>query len=288
MLELLCMLPLAGTLFTACAPPPPLAVGYVEGEYVLIAPIETAQVMTVTVRRGDRVLPGDPLVTLETRDAEIQVAQADAALAEAREAERIWDRQSRLRERGIASQASFDDAATNLELARAKVKELEASLSAARLPARPDEIMAATAAVDRARANVDNAAWRLSKRTLAHHRAGTVSDIIRNPGEVAGPQAPVLSLLPDGAVKLRLYVPEPTLSSVAAGAALTVRCDGCAEGLSAIVTYVASKPEFTPPVIYSLENRQKLVYLIEARPEPGPVVLKPGQIVDVDLAGGAS
>jgi HlyD family secretion protein len=47
------------------------------------------------------------------------------------------------------------------------------------------------------------------------------------------------------------------------------------------VTYVADSPEFTPPVIYSLENRQKLVYLVEARPDAGAEALKPGQIVDV-------
>jgi HlyD family secretion protein len=40
-------------------------------------------------------------------------------------------------------------------------------------------------------------------------------------------------------------------------------------------------------VIYSLETRQKLVHLIEARPEPGSDALKPGQIVDVVAAGGS-
>ena len=49
---------------------------------------------------------------------------------------------------------------------------------------------------------------------------------------------------------------------------LDVHCDGCApDDLTARVTYVSDGPEFTPPVIYSLENRQKLVYLVEARPE---------------------
>lgn len=111
------------------------------------------------------------------------------------------------------------------------------------------------------------------------HRSG-----IRNPGEVAGPQAPVLSLLPDGAVKLRLYVAEPDLHSVTPGAVLTVHCDGCAVGLTATVTYVAGEAEFTPPIIFSLENRQKLVYLVEGRPNGGAAALKPGQIVDVKLA----
>ena len=48
--------------------------------------------------------------------------------------------------------------------------------------------------------------------------------------------------------------------------------------------YISDEPEFTPPVIYSLQNRQKLVYLIEARPENAGA-LKPGQIVDVRLPG---
>ncbi|MGA9846125.1 MAG: HlyD family secretion protein, partial [Roseiarcus sp.] len=52
------------------------------------------------------------------------------------------------------------------------------------------------------------------------------------------------------------------------------------------VTYIAREPEFTPPVIYSLESRQTLVYLVEARAaHDKPLRLQPGQIVDVDLPG---
>ena len=87
----------------------------------------------------------------------------------------------------------------------------------------------------------------------------------------------------DGAVKLRLYVPEAGLSSIAPGTVLNVNCDGCA-GATATVTYVSDAPEFTPPVIYSLQNRQKLLYLVEARPDAGTRALNPGQIVDVDLS----
>lgn len=313
MIDFLCALPLAAWLFSTCAPPPPLAVGYVEGEYVLIAPIETTRVIEVDVRRGDRVEPGQRLAVLETRDVEILVAEAEAALAKAEsqlanlrlgkrpeeiamieaslasakaqagEAARVEQRQERLVERGIATRANLDDASTKLEMARAAVVELEASLAAARLPARDDEIEAATAAVEQARAAVERARWRLSERELSHTSQATVFDIIRNPGEVAGPAAPVLSVLPDGAVKLRLYVPEEAVADVAPGSELDVRCDGCGEGMRAQVIYVADEPEFTPPVIYSLENRQKLVYLVEARPHGEARALKPGQIVDVHL-----
>jgi HlyD family secretion protein len=93
-------------------------------------------------------------------------------------------------------------------------------------------------------------------------------------------------MLPDGAVKLRLYLPEESFSSVTVGSLLDVRCDGCKAGLTARVSYVSPDPEFTPPVIYSLETRQKLVFLIEARPEGEVSPLQPGQIVDVGLASG--
>jgi HlyD family secretion protein len=93
----------------------------------------------------------------------------------------------------------------------------------------------------------------------------------------------VLSILPDGAVKVRLYAAEPYVSSLSIGTALEIRCDGCEPGLKATITYISNSPEFTPPVIYSLENRQKLVYLIEARPQNEQSILKPGLIVDAVL-----
>jgi HlyD family secretion protein len=95
----------------------------------------------------------------------------------------------------------------------------------------------------------------------------------------------VISMLPDGAAKLTLFVPEPAFSSIEIGSRLSINCDGCESGLMALVSYVSPEPEFTPPVIYSLENRQKLVHLVEARPEGAAARLQPGQIVDVRLVG---
>jgi HlyD family secretion protein len=50
--------------------------------------------------------------------------------------------------------------------------------------------------------------------------------------------------------------------------------------VAAKVTFISRQSEFTPPVIYSLDERSKLVYLIEARTgTPGD--LRVGQPVDV-------
>lgn len=306
-------IPFAAALLACSASAAPVATGYVEGEFHLIAPITTAQVAQLGVERGDRVAAGQVLVLMEKHDAEIALAEAEAALAQAnsnledlrqgrrpeeisviraalasaraqeREAETEAERQLDLRDRGVVPQSQVDAAQTRLDVARAQVAEIEANLAVARLPARPHQIAAAEAAVAQAQARRDAAAWQLDQRELTAPAAGLVFEILRQEGEIAGPQAPVLSMLPDGAVKVRLYIPEAHISSISVGTRLSVNCDGCPPGQSATVTYVSNTPEFTPPVIYSLANRQKLVYLVEARPDAGAEALKPGQIVDVAL-----
>ncbi|MEC9343222.1 MAG: HlyD family efflux transporter periplasmic adaptor subunit [Pseudomonadota bacterium] len=310
----ICAIPLMASLFAACGPGEPLAVGYVEGEYVLLAPLDIAEIKDIEVRKGDRLASGATVAVLESEDARIAVGEAEAywhqaaaqldnlrkgkrpeeidvieaslrsAKAEAQEAARSLRRQQELSSQGFASRANYDAAETRLALAEAKVAELEAQLAVARLPARAAEIAAAESAVRRAAASLEAARWRLARRVVTAPADGKVADVILRRGELAGPSSPVVSFLPDGATRLKLYVPQASLSAVDVGTGLAVRCDGCGEGLSATVSYVATEPEFTPPVIYSINNRQKLVYLVEARPNPDAAALKPGQIVDVVLA----
>jgi HlyD family secretion protein len=274
-------------------------------------------VARVEVRRGEVVRKGQILARMDRSDAEIAVAQAEAelaqaesqlsnissgaraeeiavidaalnsALAQAEESARELKRQADLLVRGATPRAAYEVAETKDAIAQAKVSELRANLTVARLPARADEIRAAQAAVARARAVGRSAGWRLLRRELRSEVNGRVIDVIRHEGEIAGPQAPVLMLLPDGAVKLRLYLPEAEMARVAVGTALAVSCDNCPAGIAAEVSYISPGPEFTPPVIYSLENRQKLVYLIEAR-VTGGADLRPGQIVSVDLVADPS
>jgi len=311
----LCAVPFVSWLFASCEPPMPFAMGYVEGNYVQIASVATAQILALTVTSGDRVISGQPLVELEKRDVEIALAQAEASLsraesqlanlrqgkrpeeirvieaalasarAQAGEARRNADRLLGLAARGVSTETQRDDASTAAEVSEARVAEIEANLAVARLPARPDEIAAAEAALREATAARDHARWQLDKRDLTAPANGIVTDIIRRPGEIAAAGQPILALLPDGAVRLRLYVPEAAIATIAPGDQLVVHCDGCPPDLSATISYIADGPEFTPPVIYSVDSRQKLVYLVEAKPADVSG-LKPGQIVDVDLPGG--
>jgi HlyD family secretion protein len=164
------------------------------------------------------------------------------------------------------------------------VAQAKANLSVARLPAREQEITAASEQVKRAEAALASAEWRLSKRQISAAADGTISDVLRQPGDNAGPQAAVFDLLPDGATKIRLYFPQDQFSQLQPGTKLAINCDGCDADIPAEVIYISSEPEFTPPVIYSIENRQKLVFLVEARETGDTPRLRPGQIVDGRIA----
>ena len=79
----------------------------------------------------------------------------------------------------------------------------------------------------------------------------------------------MVSLLPPANVKIRFFVPEPTARArCGSGDAVSVRCDGCGADVARSVRFIAPQAEYTPPVIYSRENRAKLVFLVEARPTP--------------------
>lgn len=312
MADLLCALPLISALLARCGPPPPLATGYVEGDYVQVAPLVPARISALEVQRGDVVRAGQVLARVETADARAALDAAEARLkraeseladlthgsrpaelaaleaattaARTRAARATGDaeREERLSARGVSSAAQSATLRAAADVAVAALAEAEARLEVARLPARPDRIEAARAQLAETRAARDTAQWQLDQRAMRAEGPGIITDIIRSPGEIAGPSAPVLTYLAEGALRLRVFVPEPALASVSVGTRLEVSCDGCGP-ITARITWVSDRAEFTPPVIYSRETRQKLVYMVEAAPEPASA-LKPGQIVDVRVA----
>lgn len=289
--------------------------GYAEGEYLRLAAPEAGWVESLSVRRGDRVAAGAPLFTLEAgrqraavREAEAALARAKAQLADLRQgkrpeeiaeieaglaearaaqayAEQDLRRQERLARHDVAAEARFDQARAAAAQAEARVAAMTAQLATARLPARADQIAAAEAAVASAEAALAQARWQLDQRTVRAPEDALVEDTLREAGEWAPAGGAVVSLLPPGNVKVRFFVPEPMLPRVRVGQRVRLRCDGCAEGLVGTVRYIAPEAEFTPPVIYSVGSREKLVFLVEAWPGDG-VTLHPGQPVDVDLGPG--
>jgi HlyD family secretion protein len=288
--------------------------GYVEGEYVRVAAPFAGTLQQLSVQRGGDVTAGAPLFTLEReneiagrRQAEQQLQAANARLANLKTGKRPpevetvaeqlrqamaarelsaanFRRQESLYKSGFISGAALDDVRTRLKNDDAHVQELKAAVETAKMPARPDEIRAAQADADAARQALAQADWRLSQRAVAAPASGHVSDTSFVVGDWVPAGAVVASLLPPGNVKIRFFVAEPQLGALRPGQAVRFSCDGCGDAMSATVSFIADRAEFTPPVLYSKENRAKLVYLVEAKPEASVAVrLNPGQPVDVSL-----
>lgn len=310
--HLLLLLTLAGCFGSG---EPPLQ-GYIEGTYVYVAPDAGGRIVSRPATAGTGVESGDLLFALDDADqreavsgAEARLAQAKAQLANLKTGKRPeelavyeaqlaqvqsafsnldeeYRRALQLRQSGIVAQSTVDAAKTARDTAEAQVQAAERQLEVAKLPARPEEIEAAERNVAAQEAALAQAKIQLDRRQVLSPAAGVIEETYFEPGELVAAGQAVLSLLPDANRKVRFFVPEANLVDVAIGKAVAVSCDGCPAGMTAEVTFVSTQAEFTPPVIFSRDSREKLVFRVDARPLGDAISLNVGQPVDVRLDTG--
>lgn len=286
--------------------------GYAEGEYVRVAAPFAGTLQQLAVKRGMQVKAGDTLFTLEQeneaaarREAQERLRNAEAQLANLQKGRRPTEieavraqlaqaesalklsavqlkRQEQLVAQNFISKERLDEARASYDRDTQRVVELRAQLATARLAARPDEIKAAEFNVEAAKAALAQAEWRLAQKSVEAPVAGLVQDTYFVAGEWVTANQPVVSLLPPQNIKVRFFAEERHLGAVKIGQKLVISCDGCAAPVAASVSFISPQAEFTPPVIYSRQERAKLVFLIEARLSPEDAVkLHPGQPVEV-------
>lgn len=288
--------------------------GYVEAEYTRVAAPIAGRLTQLSVQRGGHVTTGAPLFVLDADNEKAAVDEAKARLqrAEAQAADlgkgkrkdevavllaqlaagqsalvlarSDLKRQTELAHAGFVSGANLDALQTKVQASAAQVDEINAQLRVAKLASREDTRVAAGADITAAQASLAQSQWRLDQKAIRAPVTATVDDTLYRLGEWIPAGAPVVNLLAPDGIKIRFFVPQARLSEFKPGQKIHVRCDGCGAPRPATITYVAQSAEFTPPVIYSQENRAKLVFLVEARPE-STAALNPGQPVDVVSSG---
>jgi HlyD family secretion protein len=276
--------------------------GYVVTDDVTMSSPTSGTLTRVAVRRGDRVSPGqalfnvDPTIRTALADqaaaqiaaGQAQVAQQRAALARARadlqSAQADADRAGAELRRQAAAQREKPGAVAQLQIeqseasAKAALDKRDSARAAVQIA--EAAVRAAQAQVVQAEAGLRSARREVSDLASTAPSAGRIEDVMFKPGESVSANAPVVTIVPDGEVKVRFYVPEGLVNDYKPGRQVAIACDGCAAGMTAKVEFVSSRPEYTPPVIYSLDARQKLVYMVEALPS-APDTLMPGQPMDV-------
>lgn len=247
--------------------------GYVEGENAFVSAPQAGWVARVAVTRGDWVKTGDLLFTLDDINQAAVRDQANAAIALAQSQRIAAEANLELTRKELARQANllalnagtkqaYDVAKASYESAAAQVSQIDAQIA-------------------QARATLSGAAYQLSERDVVARTTGRVQDVYFRAGEYAPAMTPVVAVLPPQNIYVRFFVPETEFAHVKLGQRVAITCDGCAPNVTAAVTFIAQQEEFTPPVIFSNQSRQQLVFKIEAR-APGGLKLNPGQPVDVD------
>jgi HlyD family secretion protein len=220
--------------------------GWVEAELIFVSPDEQGRVETLKVREGDHVKKGDLLFEVDDDLQKADVVVRNTAVINAQQA---FDRAKELLKSAAGTQKTYDDA---------------------------------EAALRQAKANLDWSQTRLARRDAHSPGDSTVEQIYFRPGETVAAGKPVVALLPPGNLKIRFFAPQALLPEIKYGETVGVSCDGCDKDLTAKISFIARSAEFTPPVIYSMEERAKLVFLIEARPEH-PEKFRVGQPITVTL-----
>lgn len=289
--------------------------GYLEADTTLVAAPVAGRLADRPVTRGTIVAKGQRLFALDTAEADANIdrlkallagaearlanastgkrpeeqavtrAQRDEARAALVFAEKDLERQTDLQSRSVAAKATYDQAVSQVAQLRAKIAALDAQEKVGDLAARAQEIAALAADRDAARAQLAEAEHRRADMTPLAPVAGRIEETFYDVGEWVPAGLPVLSLIGDGALKLRFFVPETAIATVRPGERVAFSCDGCPPNLTATVERIASKAEYTPPVIYSTGARAKLVFLVEARPDGAGAALPPGLPVEVSRPG---
>jgi len=264
---LLCLFLLCG-----CGKEDDAWLGYAEGDNAFVAAPQAGWVAHMRVRRGDAVKVGDILFALDDTSQTSARDQAVATIAmtegQMREAEanlvltqKELVRQSGLLRANAGTGQNYDIAKSNYEQAVARINQMNAQEA-------------------QARATLANARYLLSERDVVSKTAGRIEDVYFRTGEYAPAMTPVVSILPPQNVYVRFFVPETEFAKIKLGQRVSISCDGCQQGLTATIAFIAQQEEFTPPVIFSNGSREKLVFKVEAR-APGGLRLNPGQPVRV-------
>lgn len=288
--------------------------GYGEGEFIYIASPFPGRLESLNVQKGLEVKKGETLFTLESTsekalldEAEERLRQAranledlkkgkrpteikslESQLEEARAAlalsEKEFARHEELLLSGVASRQEFDRASSLRDQNRKKVAQLEADLETARLGARSDLVAAAEANVKAQEASVAKARWALSQKSQTAPSSGLIFDTLYREGEWVAADRPVVMLLPPENIRVRAFVTEGDLGRIRLGAQARVSVDGVKEPYVGKVSFISPRAEYTPPVIYSRESREKLTFMVEVTFDPKTAAnLHPGQPVDVEF-----
>jgi len=302
-------------LFNGCGDKMPATYqGYAEGEFINVSSSQSGRLDKLFVKRGDHVAKGSNLFALEcdselialdqasseraaaqatlddyqkgSRPQELEVikAQLAQAIANSENAKEQLERNTLLNRSNALSKEQFDTSAALAKTTAAKVEELRNTLRVAGLAKRSDQIKAQKERIKQLNAAMEQIRWKLDEKSLKSRGNALIFDTLYREGEWVQPGGIIVRLLPPENIKVRFFVPQQIAEKLIIGQSATITSRADNRKLPARITYISTEAEYTPPVIYSNETKEKLIYMVEAYPSAADApLLHPGQPVEISL-----
>ena len=217
-----------------------------------------------------------------------QEEQARAALNAAQQAYDAAQAQLRQVKAG-ATVHQVNAAEAQVAAAQAQQGMAQAQLDQLKAGARPEQLKAAQAAIDAAEAQITAAQANLKmiqlqqdKLTLTAPAEGVILARTIQPGEVALPGAPLLTIGQIDSLSIVVYVPENQYGHIKLGQTAQVKVDSFpGETFTATVSTISDQAEFTPRTVQTSEERAATVYAVKLAIDNAAGKLKPGMPADV-------
>lgn len=267
--------------------------GNIDIRQVDLAFNDTERIRSIQVQEGDRVRAGELLGTLDperytaevsnrtarvaaqravlkrlengSRPEEIRKAKADmeAAEAAAHNAQLTFRRVKLLHNQGALPPQRLDDAQAALDAAQAQYQAAKEAYRLMVLGPRTEDIDAAKATLQANEAALNLACQELKDTRLYAPTNGVIENRILEPGDMASPQKPALTLALDNPVWVRAYLPETKLGKIRLGIKATVTTDSFpGRQYKGWIGFISPTAEFTPKSVETEEVRTKLVYQV--------------------------
>ncbi len=244
-----------------CSQSTDLLPGYIEGEYTYISSAVPGNLFNLYVVRGQPIKVGALLYTLDPEPEKSTVEMLKANISELQAQVKFqhiqFQRQQTLFLKKFAAEEVRDLTQTDLV---SKTQQLAAK-----------------------QAELAQGEWTLQQKTIYAPISGEVFDTFYRVGERVQENHSVLAILSPKNIRVLFYIPEKKLSQIKLGQKISFTCDSCKKNIAARISYISPEAEYTPPVIYSKDTRDKLVFLIRAdMPEEVAKQFHPGQPITVD------
>ena len=281
---------------------------------------EQERIAQVLVEEGDRVTAGQVLARLQTnrleaqireieakiaaqqdvvkrfeagtRPQEIEQARAEVAAARARvkNAMKSYERIRETSKAGATSRQALDNIQAQLDVEQAQLKVKEKALNLAIEGPRKEDIAAAKNNLKTLEASLSFLQIRLSDMALTSPATGVIQNRILEPGEMASPSRPVVTLALTDPKWVRAYVPEPYLGRINLGMKAKVLSDSFPDQtFEGWIGFISPVAEFTPKTVETEDLRTKLVYEVRVFVHDSKDMLRLGMptTVIVDLTASA-